>query len=84
MGRRKSSKSSAQAMQLRLLTCARRLLIEGKPVTASAIAKEFSCGIAAARRDLRWLRMCLPITIVDNDENRGRYRSITLMPYRRS
>lgn len=61
----------------RLLVCARRLY-EGNPVTAEWIRNRFKVGIAAARRDVRWLRMYLPVGIVDG--GRGRGRKVHLLP----
>jgi len=54
----------------RLLACARRLY-EGQEVTANWIVGKFGVGIAAARRDVRWLRMFLPVRIVDGSVGRG-------------
>jgi len=61
----------------RLLVCARRLLYENQPITAKWITARFGIGIAAARRDIRWLRMYLPIRIIDG--GRGRGWNVTLM-----
>lgn len=55
----------------RLLICAKRLY-EGEPITAEWIVGHFRVGIAAARRDVRWLRMYLPVRIVDGGRGRGR------------
>ncbi len=55
----------------RLLVCAKRLLVERRPVTALWITRRFGIGIAAARRDVRWLRMYLPVGIIDGGRGRG-------------
>ena len=55
----------------RLLLEARRLYA-GEPVNARWISEKFQVGIAAARRDIRWLRMYLPVEIVDGGRGRGK------------
>lgn len=65
------SDAIARHPHARLLLCARRLY-DRKPVTAEWIVERFGVGIAAARRDVRWLRMYLPVTIVDGGRGRGR------------
>jgi len=55
----------------RLLLCARRLY-DREPVDAKWIVQRFKIGIAAARRDIRWLRMYLPVRIRDGGRGRGR------------
>jgi predicted DNA-binding transcriptional regulator YafY len=67
----------------RLLVCARRLY-EGEPVTAEWIVERFGIGIAAARRDVRWLRMYLPVLIVDGGHGAGRKVSLENAIPRRS
>ncbi len=63
----------------RLLVCARRLY-EGKPVTPTWIADRFGIGIAAARSDMRWLRMFLPVEIVDGGHGPGQESIIWMEP----
>lgn len=65
----------------RLLVCARRLY-EGKPVTTRWIVDRFGVGLDAAQRDIRWLRMYLPVHIVDGDRGRGHGLRVTLLGMR--
>lgn len=67
----------------RLLVCAKRLLHDGEPVDAKWIAATFKVGIAAARRDVRWLRMYLPLRIIDGRRGRpskGGGGTVRLLP----
>lgn len=62
--------TNASHPHARLLVCAQRLYA-GESVTAKWIVKRFGIGIAAARRDVCWLRMYLPVDIVDGARGRG-------------